>query len=129
MEYLSLDDMLAIHLLALEEFGGIPEILSQDRLESCIESPRQTMFGDDLYPDIESKAGILFFLLVKNHPFMDGNKRTGVLALLEFLERNGYTLDTNNDELYQFTIDVVTSVVDKEQVTEWIRGRLKEIRF
>jgi len=129
MEYLSLDDMLAIHLLALEEFGGIPEILSQVRLESCIESPRQTMFGDDLYPDIESKAGILFFLLVKNHPFMDGNKRTGVLALLEFLERNGYTLDTNNDELYQFTIDVVTSVVDKEQVTEWIRGRLKEIRF
>jgi len=125
MEYLSLDDVLAIHLLALEEFGGTPEILSQDRLESCIESPRQTMFGNDLYPDIESKAGIFFFLLVKNHPFMDGNKRTGALALLEFLERNSYTLDTNNDELYQFTIDVATSALDKEQVTEWIRARVK----
>ncbi|OQY98170.1 MAG: hypothetical protein B6D41_02690 [Chloroflexi bacterium UTCFX4] len=127
MEYLSLDDVLAIHLLALEAFGGTPEILSVDRLESCLESPRQTMFGDDLYPDIESKAGILFFLLVKNHPFMDGNKRTGVLALLEFLERNGYTLETNNDELYKFTIDVATSVVDKEQVTEWIRQRLRSL--
>lgn len=124
MEYLSVDDVLAIHLLALEEFGGTPEILSQDRLESCIESPRQTMFGQDLYPDIQSKACILFFLLVQNHPFMDGNKRTGALALLEFLERNGYALNTNNDELYLFTIDVATSVLDKEQVIEWIRIHL-----
>lgn len=124
MEYLSVDDVLAIHLLALEEFGGTPEILSQDRLESCIESPRQTMFGQDLYPDIQSKACILFFLLVQNHPFMDGNKRTGALALLEFLERNGYVLNTNNDELYLFTIDVATSVLDKEQVIEWIQIHL-----
>lgn len=71
MEYLSLDDVLAIHLLAQEEFGGTPEILSAERLESCLESPRQTMFGEDLYPDIESKAGILFFLLVKNHLTID----------------------------------------------------------
>lgn len=126
MEYLPVDDVLAIHLLALEEFGGSPEILSIERLESCLESPRQTMFGKDLYPDIESKAGILFFLLVKNHPFMDGNKRTGVLALLEFLERNGYTLETNDEELYQFAIDVATSMIEKEQVTEWIQVRLKQ---
>lgn len=124
MEYISLGDVLAIHLLAIEEFGGSPEILSVERLEACIESPRQTMFGDDLYPDIESKAGILFFLLVKNHPFMDGNKRTAVLALLEFLERNGYTLETNNDELYQFTMDVATSLLGKEQVGEWLKRKM-----
>ena len=126
MDYLSLDDVLAIHLLAIQEFGGSPELLSVDRLESCLETPSQTMFGDDLYPDIVSKAAILFFLIVKNHPFMDGNKRTGALVLLEFLERNGHTLDVNNDELYQFTMDVVTSVLEKDQATEWIRKRLKD---
>lgn len=127
MEYLTSKDVLAIHLLAVGEFGGSAEILSQERLESSIESPRQTMFGKDLYPSIESKAGILFFLLVKNHPFMDGNKRTGALALLEFLERNGHTLETTDDELYQFTIDVATSALDKEQVTEWISQRMRTL--
>jgi death-on-curing protein len=127
MDYLSVDDVLAIHLLAIEEFGGAPEILSRDRLEPCIESPSQTMFGGEPYPEMESKAGILFFLLVKNHPFMDGNKRTAALALLEFLERNGYALRASDDELYTFTIDVATSVLDKEQVTEWIQARMKPV--
>lgn len=126
MNYLTAEELLAIHLVAIQEFGGSPEVLSFERLRSCLETPQQTMFGEDLYPDLAAKAGILFFLLVKNHPFMDGNKRTAVLALLELLERNGSTLKASNDELYEFTIDVATSVLDKEQVTWWIRKRLIE---
>jgi death-on-curing protein len=81
------------------------------------------MFGEELYPDLFSKAAILFYLLVKNHPFIDGNKRTAALALIEFLERNGYTLSATNDELYQFTIDVASSVLTKEEVELWIRDK------
>ena len=125
MNYLTVDDILVIHLLALEEFGGSAELLSMERFESCVESPCQTMFGEDLYPDLESKAAILFFLLVKNHPFMDGNKRTAALALLEFLERNGHTLQVTNEELYQLTMDVATSALDKEQVKWWLQERIK----
>jgi len=65
-------------------------------------------------------------LLVKNHAFVDGNKRTAALVLIEFLERNGYTLGTTNDELYQFTIDVASSVLTKEEVEVWIRDEATE---
>ncbi len=87
------------------------------------------MFGQELYPDLVSKAAILFYLLVKNHAFVDGNKRTAALALIEFLERNGYTLNAANDELYQFTIDVASSVLGKEEVEMWIRDEAIKMSY
>ena len=124
MRYLTSDELLAIHLEAINEFGGAVEILDFEKLKSCLETPQQTMFGEDLYPDLVSKAAIMFVLLVKNHPFMDGNKRTATLALFEFLERNGHTLAATNDQLYEFTLNVATSVLGKDQVATWIRTRL-----
>ncbi len=86
------------------------------------------MFGKDLYSSLVSKAAILFYLLIKNHPFMDGNRRTAVLALSEFFKRNGCNLSVDDDEFYQFTIAVATSRLDKEQVGEWIQTHLHEIK-
>jgi death-on-curing family protein len=57
---------------------------------------------------------------------MDGNKRTAVLALSEFLKRNSYLLSASNDELYQFAIDVAISKLDKDQIAEWIRVHIRE---
>ncbi len=124
MKYLELDEVLRIHERMIVQYGGSFGILNQGALESSLAAPQQTMFGEELYPDLASKAAILFFLLVKNHPFMDGNKRTAFACLLRFLNVNGYVLDATEDELYRFTIDVATSVLDKEQVTEWIRKQL-----
>lgn len=104
MKHLTIEEVIAIHDHAIREFGGSPEIASVARLESAVATPRQTMFGQELYPDLLSKATILVFLLIKNHPFVDGNKRTGLFALFEFLERNGHTIVAPGDELYQFTI-------------------------
>jgi len=123
VRYLSPAEVLLIHDHAIREFGGSFGLMSSDRLEASIGALRQTMFGEELYPDLFSKAAILFCLLVKNHPFVDGNKRTAALALIEFLERNGYTLDATNDELYQFTIDVASPVLGKEVVEMWIRDK------
>ncbi len=120
IRYLSSNEVLSIHDHAIGEFGGSFGLMSPGQLEASIALPRQTMFGEELYPDLFSKAAILFYLLVKNHAFVDGNKRTAALALIEFLERNGYTLDATNDELYQFTIDVASSVLGKEEVEMWI---------
>ena len=121
--YLSSNEVLLIHDHAIREFGGSFGLMSPGHLEASIAVPRQTMFGQELYPDLFSKAAILFYLLVKNHPFVDGNKRTAALALIELLERNGYTLNATNDELYQFTIDVASSVLIKEEVEVWIRDK------
>jgi len=126
VHYLSSNEVLLIHAHAIGEFGGSFGLMSPGRLESSIAAPRQTMFGEELYPDLFSKAAILFYLLVKNHAFVDGNKRTAALALIEFLERNGYTLSATNDELYQFTIDVAVSVLTKEEVEMWIRDKTEQ---
>jgi len=79
------------------------------------------MFGQEPYPDIFAKAAILIYLLIKNHPFVDGNKRTGLFALFEFLERNGFTINSPPEELYRFTLDIATSTLSKEQIAEWLR--------
>ncbi len=121
VKYLTVEEVIAIHDHAIREFGGSPEIASVARLELAVATPRQTMFGQDLYPDLFSKAAILIYLLIKNHPFVDGNKRTGLFALFEFLERNGRTITVPSDELYQFTMGIATSALDKEQIEEWLR--------
>ena len=126
MRYLTIDEIFAIHDRAIREYGGSPELLDLGRLEATLAVPRQTMFGEELYPDIFSKAAILFYLLIKNHPFVDGNKRTAFLALMRFLNINGYTLNATNDELYQFTIDVASSVSTKEEVEMWIRDKTEQ---
>ena len=125
MKYFQLDEVLRIHERMIAQYGGSFGILNQGALESALAAPQQTMFGDDLYSDIASKAGILFYLLVKNHAFMDGNKRTAVACLLRFLRINDYRLKATEDELYQLTMDVATSALDKEQVMAWIQGYIK----
>ena len=123
MRYLTIDEIFAIHDRAIREYGGSPELMNLGHLEATLAAPRQTMFSEELYPDVFSKAAILFYLLIKNHPFLDGNKRTAFLALMRFLNINGYTLSATNDELYQFTIDVASSILTKEEVEMWIRGK------
>jgi len=126
VRYLTIDEIFAIHDRAIREYGGSPELLDLGRLEATLAVPRQTMFGEELYLDIFSKAAILFYLLIKNHPFVDGNKRTAFLALMRFLNINGYTLNATNDDLYQFTIDVASSVSTKEEVEMWIKDKTEQ---
>ena len=86
------------------------------------------MFGQELYPALWCRAAILCYLLIKNHPFVDGNKRTALYALMRFLELNGYTITVaHSDELYRFTMDVATSVLDKEGVEAWLRAHTRKL--
>lgn len=129
VRYLSSNEVLLIHDHAIREFGGSFGLMSPGQLEASVVALRQTMFGEELYPDLFSKAAILFYLLVMNHAVVDGNKRTAALALIEFLERNGYTLSATNDELYQFTIDVASSISTKEEVEMWIRDEAIKMSY
>ena len=126
MRYLTIDEIFAIHGRAIREYGGSPELANLGRLEAALASPRHTMFGEELYPGVFSKAAILFYSLIQNHPFVDGNKRTAFLALMRFLNINGYALDATNDELYQFTVDVASSVLGKEEAEMWIRDKAEQ---
>lgn len=76
-------------------------------LESAVARPRQTVGGDDAYPDIHTKAAALFESLCLNHPFVDGNKRTATLAVAWFYGLNGWWLSATQDQLIQLALDVV----------------------
>ena len=116
------------HRLAQElmEYGEpIPPFSTRypDKLESCLKTPFQTFQRKSLYPTFEMKAAMLFYLLIKNHPFQNGNKRVAVVTLLYFLDKNGRTLDVNNKLLYEFSREIAASDPrDKNLVVSNIRN-------
>ncbi len=100
-------------------------------LESCVVTPFQRFSGKSLYPSLIAKAAILFYLMIKNHPFQNGNKRIAITTLLTFLLGNGKWLKADNQELYNFTVWVAQSPAEfKDQVVsaiqKFIRGRLTD---
>jgi len=78
-------------------------------LESCLDAPFSTFANKDLYRGLVGKASILFYFLIKNHPFKNGNKRIAMMALLYFLYKNGYWLKITNEEMYIFARQVAES--------------------
>jgi death on curing protein len=89
----------------------IPDFSSRfpNLLESCLATPFQTFVRKSLYPTLISKTAILFYLLIKNHPFQNGNKRIAMTTLFVFLYRNGKWLEVDTQELYNFTVWVAQS--------------------
>ncbi len=80
-----------------------------DKLESCIETPFQTFDRKSLYQGLVGKASILFYLMIKNHPFQNGNKRIAVTTLFLFLVQNYKWLSTSNENIYKFACEVAES--------------------
>jgi death-on-curing protein len=83
-----------------------------------------TFGGEDLYPDLAAKAAALMHSLVMNHPFVDGNKRVGVMAAELFLELNGGRLMASDGELEQVTLSVARGELNAEELAIWVRQRL-----
>ncbi|GAC1541174.1 MAG: type II toxin-antitoxin system death-on-curing family toxin [Herpetosiphon sp.] len=95
-------------------------LLSQDALLSALAAPRQTMFNQELHPGLLNKAATLFFLLIKNHPFYDGNKRIAAEALRRFLGANGISLDASTGELVHMARAVATNAADTDAIYDWL---------
>lgn len=96
-------------------------------LESCLVTPFQAFSGKDLYPSLVAKASILFYLMIKNHPFQNGNKRIAITTVLVFLHRNGKWLRIDPHQLYLFTKWVAQSPPEvKEQVVDAIQAFIRK---
>jgi death-on-curing family protein len=78
-------------------------------LESCLAAPFQSFGRKSLYPSLNSKAAMLFYLLIKNHPFQNGNKRIAITTLFYFLYKNGKWIRADTQELYNFTVWIAQS--------------------
>jgi death-on-curing protein len=83
--------------------------------------PQATFSGEDLYPDVYTKAATLMFGLINNHAFVDGNKRVGVAAAGLFLVRNGLQLTASNEEVERFTLEVAQGSVSVAQIAAWFQ--------
>ena len=124
IEYLSVDQILRIHELQIEQFGGARRIRDRGGLEAAVARPQTTFGGDDLYPDLAAKAAALMHPLVQNHPFVDGNKRVGAMAAELFLLVNGQELEAGDDQLAETAFAVARGELAAEALAIWIRQRL-----
>lgn len=115
-------NILELHSDLIQAFGGIDGIRDENLLESAIEAPFQTFGGQDLYPALIEKAARLCYGLVKNHPFLDGNKRTGIHVALVFLEINGAEIEYTDDELINEIFGMADSSISYEDFLNWLEA-------
>jgi death-on-curing protein len=121
--YVSLEQVLELHALLMRRFGGSSGLRDRGALEAAVARPQMTFGGEDLYPDVEAKAAAFFHSLVMNHPFVDGNKRTGAAVAELFLGLNGVDLTAEDEELIDITLAVARGEVSAEALAIWLRQR------
>ncbi len=121
LEFLSVDDVLEIHDEQLARFGGGEGVRDEGLLESAIAQPMATFDGAFVHRDLFEMAGAYLFHIVANHPFVDGNKRTGLLAALVFLALNGVEIAHSSEALYDLTMAVAEGSAGKQDVASCLR--------
>jgi death-on-curing protein len=120
VEYLDVEDLVD---LARMLFGDPPPIRDMGLLGSAAARPQTTVFGEDAYPDIWTKAAALLQSVVKNHSLIDGNKRLGWLSTAVFLELNGVpTQHATNDDVFEFVIGIAAGAGTIEDIAEGLRA-------
>lgn len=119
--YLTVPQILFIHARLIDETGGTHGLRDLGALEAASARPQATFAEQGLYPDFFSKAAALLDSLINNHPFIDGNKRTGITAAGLFLRQNGYRLTATNSQLEAFTLAVATQRQDMAELTTWLQ--------
>ena len=119
--YLTAEQVLFVHFRLLNETGGEHGIRDIGLLQSAIARPQATFDRQELYTDIFEKAAALMESLINNHPFIDGNKRTGIACTVLFLKQNGFSFSAKNRELEKFTLRVASSKVGRSEIMKWLK--------
>jgi death-on-curing protein len=128
MRHLSLSEVLELHRRITAQSGGTTGLRDFGALESALAQPRMTFGGHDLYPSLIEKASALAFSLVKNHPFIDGNKRVGHAAMETFLFLNGYELNAPVDQQEKIILRLSEGELARDELVAWLREHVIEIK-
>lgn len=121
MRFLTLIEVLELQRRVIEQSGGAFGIREMGLLESAIAQPRMTFGGEDLYPSLLGKAAALGFSIIMNHPFVDGNKRTGHAAMETFLVLNGIEINASVDEQERVVLAIASGELGREAFVEWLQ--------
>ena len=125
MIFLTVEQVIDFHTEIINELGGAHGIREMGLLISAIEMPKASMFGEFLHPTIYDMAAAYLYHIVCNHAFIDGNKRSGVVAALTFLEVNNITLKYDEHELEELVVQVATGKVEKPEIAHFFKKSSK----
>lgn len=121
MKYITLEEILRLHFKVVEDYGGLHGVRDESRLKSFIEAPKQSAFGEEQYKTIFEKAAVYMRNIIADHPFYDGNKRSGVAVAAIFIMRNGYELTATPKELEDFAVEVAVKKLSVEEIAQWLQ--------
>ncbi len=127
MNYLTAKQIMFIHSRLIKETGGSQGVHDLSALLSAVERPQSSFDDQDLYTDLFSKAAALIDSLIRNHPFVDGNKRTGMTAGALFLRRNGYALKAANENLVSIGLGIAQSQLELDQIAAWLKENTQKL--
>jgi len=124
VRYLSVTEVFDLHQRLTTQSGGSEGLRDQAALISAVRQPQMQFGGEELYPSISEKAAALGFALIRNHPFVDGNKRVGHAAMEVFLILNGWEIEADVDEQERLVLEVAAGEVGRDELTEWLSNHL-----
>jgi len=119
--FLDLEEVLEIHNDQIKRYGGTGGIRDLGLLQSALATPQAGSSTEYYHADLFEMAAAYLFHIVKNHPFLDGNKRTGIAAALVFLELNGVEFRATNEALVDTVLAVAEGTLQKSGITEFFR--------
>ena len=117
----------AIHKRQLAEHGGIDGVRDEGMLSSALARPRQLLCYSHEPPDLAALAAAYAFGIAKNHPFLDGNKRTAAVVCEAFIEMNGHELAASDEATYLAFANLAAGKMSEEEFTHWIRDSLRVV--
>lgn len=124
MRYLTVEEILTLHQLVLDQSGGSAGLRDASRLEAAAAQPTAAFGEQDLYPTLCEKAAALGFSLIQGHPFVDGNKRVGQLAMEAFLLLNGSEINADVDDQERTILAVAAGTMNREDFASWLQAHL-----
>ena len=118
---LQIEDVLEVHHDQIELYGGSTGVRDMGLLDSAVKAPAATAFGEMLHKNVFELAAAYLYYLVKNHAFIDGNKRVGLASALLFLDLNGIDINVDSETLSAMVLAVATDQLDKAGVADFFR--------
>ena len=128
MVYLTGKEILLIHSIIIDETGGSHGVRDHHAVLALEQLPRQKFGGQELYKTIFVKAAVYARNIIMGHPFVDGNKRTGMTAASVFLENNGYQVIAEKGEVEKFALKIVKERLNLEEIAKWFKAHSKKAK-
>lgn len=128
LKYFSEGEILLIHNRTVDETGGLHGVRDYNAIQSVVEQPRQAVFGKELYPTMFLKAAVYARNIIAHHPFLDGNKRTGITVASVFLSDNGHAIEAREGEFYGLALHVAEDKWEYEEIAAWFESHTTKIR-